>query len=247
VALGAAGADLRDNGEDEVLGGDARLQLSADLDRHRLERAQRQGLGGQDVLDLTGADAHADGAEGAVGGGVRVTTDDGHAGLAGAELGADGVDDALVGVAHGVQFHAEFGAVLPQCLDLRAGDLVLDLQQVAAVDADGGDVVVLGAQGEVRAPDGASRLAQTVEGLGAGHLMDEVEVDVDEVGFPVLPLLHDVVVPDFLGEGAWRGHRRRVLLLPVLLCHSVHGPSLLGADRVGRALPRGRVVIPGPP
>ncbi len=102
----------------------------------------REGLGGHDVLDFAGADAEGESAEGSVGAGVRVAADDGHAGLGEAELGADHVDDALLGVLDVVELDAEVGAVLAQCVDLRVGDLVGDDE--AVVDAGGGDVVVDG-------------------------------------------------------------------------------------------------------
>ena len=121
-----------------------------------------------------------------------------------------------------MQFDAELLTVLPQRLDLQAGDLVLDLQQVAGVDAEGRYVVVLGAQGQVGTPHRASGLAETVEGLWAGDLVDEVEVDVDQVGFAGLAPGDDVVVPHFLGQGAGCV---RSCGAPVLLCHSVHGCS----------------------
>ena len=121
VALAAAGADLRDDGEDEVLGGDAVGQRAVDLDRHRLRALQRQRLGGEDVLDLARADAERERAERAVRAGVAVAADDRHARLGEAELRADDVDDALAGVAHRVQPDAELRAVLAQRLDLRAG------------------------------------------------------------------------------------------------------------------------------
>ena len=63
----------------------------------------RERLGGEDVLDLAGADAEGQGAEGAVGGGVAVAAHDRHARLGQALLGADDVHDALVAVAHGVE------------------------------------------------------------------------------------------------------------------------------------------------
>ena len=88
VALAAAGADLGDDGQDDVLGGHARRQRALDVDRHGLERLQRQRLGGQHVLHLGGADAERQRAEGAVRGGVRVAADHGHAGLGEAELRA---------------------------------------------------------------------------------------------------------------------------------------------------------------
>jgi hypothetical protein len=43
--------------------------------------------------------------------------------------------------------------------------------------------------------------AQAVEGLRAGDLVHEVQVDVDEVGLAVLALHDEMVVPDLLGEG----------------------------------------------
>ena len=47
---------------------------------------------------------------------------------------------------------------------------------------------------------GAPGQAQAVEGLGRGDLVDEVEVDVEQVGFAVA-LVDDVAVPDLLGQG----------------------------------------------
>ena len=120
VALAAAGADPGDDRQDQVLGGDALGQRALDGDRHRLERLQRQRLGGQHVLDLGGADAERQRAERAVGGGVRVAADDRHARLGQAQLRADHVDDALLGAAQGVDRHAELGGVRAQCVDLRA-------------------------------------------------------------------------------------------------------------------------------
>ncbi len=99
VALAAAGADPGDHGQDQVLGGDALGQRALHGDRHRLEGLERQRLGGQHVLDLGGADAEGQRAEGAVGGGVRVAAHDRHARLGQAQLRADHVHDALIGTA----------------------------------------------------------------------------------------------------------------------------------------------------
>jgi hypothetical protein len=81
VALAAARAHLGDEGEDEVLRRRTDRQPALDGDRHRPRAREREGLRGEDVLDLAGADAEGEGAEGAVGGGVRVTADHGHPGL----------------------------------------------------------------------------------------------------------------------------------------------------------------------
>ena len=129
--------------------------VAVDGDRHRLRARLRQRLGGEHVLDLGGADAERDGAEGAVGGGVGVAADDRHAGLGQAELRADDVHDALVEVAERMQPDAELLGVAAQRLDLGAADRVLD----RLVPVERRDVVVLGGQGEVGAayPRPASR------------------------------------------------------------------------------------------
>ena len=67
------------------------------------------------------ADAEGEGPEGAVGGGMGVAADHGHAGLGQAQLRADGVDDSLVGIAQRVEAHPELGAVGAQGLDLGRG------------------------------------------------------------------------------------------------------------------------------
>ncbi len=120
VPLAAAGTDLGDHRQDDVLGTDARRQFAVDVDRHRLERFERQRLGGEHVLDLRGADAHGDRAERTVGGGVAVAADDRHARLGQPQLRADDVHDALIAVAHLMQPNTELGAVAPQRLDLSA-------------------------------------------------------------------------------------------------------------------------------
>ena len=200
VAGGAVGADVADDVEDDVLGGDAEGKLAVDGDAEGLWLGLRQGLRGHDVLDFAGADAEGERAEGAVGGGVRVAADDGHAGLGGAELGADHVDDALDRVLHVEELDAELGAVLAQGVDLRGGDLVGDDE--AVLRAGGGDVVVDRGDVAVGAAELAAGQAEAVEGLRRGDLVDEVEVDVEDrrlaCGFG-----DEVVLPDFFEEGAW--------------------------------------------
>ncbi len=128
-----------------------------------------------------GADAHREGAEGAVGGGVRVAADHGHAGLGEAQLRADHVDDALLGVAEGVQPDTELLAVVAQGLDLRAageiGNWLVDVQR--------GSVVVLGGDGEVRPAQRASGQPEALKGLRRRHLVHQVEVDEEKVGLGV--------------------------------------------------------------
>ena len=53
------------------------------------------------------------------------------------------------------------------------------------VDVDGGDVVVLGGDRQIRAAHRPARKPKAVERLRTGDLVDEVQIDVDQVGFAV--------------------------------------------------------------
>ena len=191
VALTAASANLGDDGEDDVLGRRAFGQGPVHRNRHGLEGSHRQGLGGEHVLNLAGADAEGQRAERAVRGGVGVAAHDRHARLGQAQLRADDVDDALVGVAQGVQADAELLGVLTQGVDLGAARHVRDGQ----VDVDRGRVVVLGRNRQIGAADLPSGEAQALKRLGARHFMHEMEVNVEQIGGAILPLGHDVVSP----------------------------------------------------
>ena len=109
--------------------------------------------------------------------------------------GPDDVHDALLDVAERVQAYAELLGVPAQGLDLGPRDRVGD----RLVPVERGDVVVLGGQGEVGAAYGAPVEPQTVERLGRGHLVDQVQVDEEEVGL-TLGAADDVLVPDFFRQ-----------------------------------------------
>ena len=161
-------------------------------------RRLRQRLGGQDVLDLARADAEGERAERAVRRRVAVAADDRHARQRAALLGADDVDDALAGVAHREVGDAELGRVLAQHLDLAGRDRVGD----RLVDVLGRDVVVLGRDRQLGAAHPAAAEAQAVERLRAGDLVDEVQVDVEEVGL-ARRRAHEVALPHLLRQGSW--------------------------------------------
>jgi hypothetical protein len=206
VALAAAGPDLGDDGKDNVLGGHAGAQRALDVDGHGLEGLEGQRLGGHDVLHLGRADAHGQRTERAVRGRVRVAAHHGHSGLGQSQLRTHNVHDALLGVTEGMQADTELLAVVAQGLDLgpagEVGDRLVDVQRRG--------VVVLGGDGEVRAAQLAAGQAETLEGLRGGHLMDEVEVDVQKVRLGVgafaVAFAHHVRIPDFLGQCFGHGH-----------------------------------------
>ena len=91
-------------------------------------------------------------------------------------LRPDDVDDALPHVELVVIFDAEFAGVPGQLLDLLAALGIGD----AAAAVGRLDVVVDDGEGLPRRADLAPGHAQTLEGLRARHLMDEVAVNVDE-------------------------------------------------------------------
>src|SRR3546814_11386850 len=91
------------------------------------------------------------------------------------------MDDALLVVTERVQTYAEFLGVPAQRVDLGLGDRVRN----RLVPVEGGDVVILGGQGQVGTANSAPGQAQAVEGLGRGDLVDEVEVDEEQVRLPV--------------------------------------------------------------
>ena len=152
--------------------------VAVDVDRHPPRPRLGQRLRGQHVLDLARADAEREGAERAVGRRVAVAAHDRHARQRAALLGPDDVDDALAGVAHRVVGDAELGGVAAQRLDLLGRDLVGD----RLVDVGRRDVVVLGGDGQLGPADAPPGQAQPLERLRAGDLVDEVEVDVEQVG-----------------------------------------------------------------
>src|SRR3954451_2675628 len=223
VTLAAAGADASDEAENQVLGAHAVSQVADDLDRHRLGSLQRQGLRGEHMLDLAGADAERERAERAVRARVAVSADDGHAGLGQTELRADDVDDALVGVAHRMQPDAELRAVLSQRLDLLAADRILDRT------VSGGDVVVLSGDGEVRTSYDAVGRSQAVEGLWAGDLVDQVQVDVEQVGL-VVGGAYGVCVPDLFRQSATHDDSSLDLRCSICVPHTETAVSPYGTE-----------------
>ena len=199
MPLATASSDLRDHCQDDVLGRHSRRQRSVDIDRHGLEWTQWQCLGGQHVFHFRGSDSHRERTERSMGRGVAVTADDRHTGLGETQLRAHHMHDALLRVAHRVQSDAELRAVVSQRVHLGARHRIGD----RLVDVDRRHVVILGRQGQVRAPHRAASQPQAVEGLRCGDLMDEVQIDVDQVGFGRAAGDDDVIRPHLLRQGSW--------------------------------------------
>ena len=131
-----------------------------------------------------------------MGRGVGVTTHNRHTRLGEPQLGANDVYHSLVRVTQRMQRHPELRSVLTQRLDLCPRDRVGD----GLENVEGGDVVVLGRNRQIRTTNLAPRQPQSVEGLGTGHLVHKVKVDVEKVALPVLSVPDNVGVPELLAQ-----------------------------------------------
>ena len=112
VTESTAGADRPDDRQYDIFRSDIGRHRTVDVDCHPLRSDLGQRLRGEDVLDLTRADAERECPERPVGRRVAVAADDGHARQGAALLRPDDVDDSLAGVAHRVVGDAELGGVL---------------------------------------------------------------------------------------------------------------------------------------
>ena len=205
IAGAAGGADLADDGQDDVLAGDAVGQFAVDDRAHVLGLLLDQRLRRQHVLDLGGADAVRQRAERAMRRGVAVAADDGGAGQRKALLGADDVDDALALVELVVIFDAEFLGVL------RHHAHLLDALRIGiGLGAVGGrDVVVDHGQRLLRRVNLAPGGAQAFERLRRGHLVHQMAVDIEQAG-AVIGFVHQMVVPDLVVQRGRFGHERKL-------------------------------------
>ena len=210
IAGAARRADLADDGQRNILGPDAGRKLSVDHNAHVLGLALAQGLRGQHMLDLRRADAVGQGPERAVGRGVAIAADNGHARLGAALLGPDHVDDAVADIAHGEELDAVGRHIAPQRLQLQAR-LRIGHRAHPAPLTFGRHIVVGHRQGAVGPSHRPAVGAQARERLRAGHLVDQVQVDIEDA-FAVRIVRDDVGIPDLVIKGL--GHGRDVVLWP---------------------------------
>ena len=172
------------------------------------------------MLDLARADAERQRTERAVGRRVAVAADDGHAGQRETPFRPDDVHDPLAWVAAAVQADAELLAVAGQRVHLRSRDRIRE----RLVERRGRHVVVHRGDGEVGPADLATVEPQAVERLRRGHLVDEVEIDIEEVWL-ALSSAHDMAFPHLVRQGLGSAVGAHGLILPRLLaCFSPSSP-----------------------
>jgi len=129
---------------------------------------------------------------------VRVAAHDGHPRLGDPLLGTDDVDDPLAGVVDPEHGDPVGHAVGHQGVDLPLGQRVPDPQRPTL----GGDPVIDGGQGQIGPANRAPRQGQRFEGLRGGDLVDQVKVDVQQVGLAAAPGDHHMVVPHLVEQGS---------------------------------------------
>ena len=151
--------------------------------------------------------------KGAVGRGVRVTTDHRHARQGCALLRTNHVDDALAHVVHLEFEDAEGVAVLVQGFDLDARDFIRDGFQTALTLSLGGrHVVIRGGDVGVDAPGFAASQSQPFKRLWRGHFVENVTIDIDQCR-TIIPLFDEMVIPQLVVKR----FRRHGLLLGIRL------------------------------
>ena len=195
----ASSSNLADDCKDDVFGGDAGGQHAINSDAHPLWPGLHQRLCGKHVFYFAGADAKSERTECAVRGGVAVAANNGHAWKRAALLGADDMHDALLLVAHWVERDVELFCIGAHYFKLLGRDWVGNWQ----VNVGCWNVVILGGNGEVWPAHWTIINTKAVKRLRARYLMDEMQVDVQQVGFAGLAG-NNVAIPHFLGQGLGR-------------------------------------------
>jgi hypothetical protein len=132
---------------------------------------------------------------------VWLSPQTGGAGQGPALFRADDVHDALTNIVHREILDAEFAGVLFQGLDLLARFRIGD----AFVAILGRHIVIGDRQGQFRAADLAARVAQAFKGLGAGHFVHQMAVDIENGGFTRL-VRHQMGVPDLVVQCLGHDH-----------------------------------------
>ncbi len=182
------------------------LQHAGQVDRERLGLALQQALRREHVSDLGRADAESQRAESAVGARVRIAADDCLAGLSRPELRRNYVHDAAFGTREIPELDPEIGAVLFHLDDLLGrGRLADDLEILERGDGNRRDRVIECSEAQIGPAHGQAFFAQHVEGLRARHLMDEMQIDIEDGGAIVAFGADDMRVP-YLVEQRFRGH-----------------------------------------
>ncbi len=179
VTGAACTAGFADNRQHDIFRGDTRRGFPLHFNLHGFGAALLQGLRRQNVFNFRGPNPERQRAKCAVGCGMGVAADDGHAWQGNPLLRPHYVDDTLIGVVQIVQLHAKLVTVLNQLLHLDTRHLARCID----VFGLGGNVVIHRGKGFTRLTHRALVRAQAVKCLRRGHFMYQMTVDVQQWGF----------------------------------------------------------------
>ena len=200
VPARAGHAELRNQPQRHVLGGDVGAKRAVQAHAHTLRPLHRDHLRRQDMRQLRRATAEGHGAEPADGRRVAVGHRMRRARQHHAELRRHHVRDALLGIAEVEHLDAVLFAALAHGAQ-EGGARRVGLVGAAGLGRDG---VVLHREGEVRPRHLAALLLQRLEGVRRVQLMQHVAVDVDQVA-AVHAAGDEMGVPDFIEQGFGHG------------------------------------------
>ncbi len=167
-------ADLADNGEGDILCRHAEGSLPFHRHPHVFRFFLHQRLRCQHMLNLGRADTMCERSEGAMGGGMGITTNNGHAWQGEPLFRADDMHDPAPVIGHGKVRHTKFGRVGFKCFHLqtafRIGNTLLDILGRHVMIGDG--------KGCFGTAHLAAAGAQTFKGLRAGYFMNKMTINV---------------------------------------------------------------------
>ena len=172
----ARGADGVEHAERRVLRGDPDRQGAVDAHLHGLGTGLAEALGRQHMLHLGRADAERECPEGAVRRRVRVAADHHGARQGQPQFRSDDVDDALPAVPGAEARDPGVIAVAAQRLHLRGAHRVGTAHTVTV----SGNVMVHRGHNQAGPAHRTALEPESFERLGRGHLVDEVEVHVEQ-------------------------------------------------------------------
>ena len=193
IAGSAAGGELGHQVERHILGRDALAQCSVDSDAHRLGFLLKDALRGHHHLHLGSADAKGHSPHRAVGGGMRIATDDGHTRQRQSLLGTYYMDDTIILRHHAEMRQSEIGRIPGQHIHLLLRYRVCD----GLVLIVRGGVVIRHTEDLLRTETLQASFPHALEGLRRSDLMTIQAVDIQLRG-TILDLLDHVPVPYFI-------------------------------------------------
>jgi len=156
------------------------------------------------MLNFAGANSMRQSAKSAVCGGVGIAANHGHAWQCGAIFWANDMHNALTLGHEGEEGgRAKLGNVAVEGGDLFFADGVGDTV-VAQLPTGCGGIVIGGGHDGADTPHLAAGLTQALKGLGAGHFVNQMTVDVQD-GSAVFFGVDDVFVPNFVVKRTCHG------------------------------------------